>query len=174
MKIENFIQNEIFVVVSLISASIWNKKLFLIIIFTNIILILYFCPPGYHFNVDQPKVRVVPLSGLMRVNSTPINILKTVRQVIGDQELNIVTGERGGRSLIFNDYHYNMRNTHGNSAYWFCRNSYKDGGCSARLRTSSQPNGLYTLYLNGIIHNHLPWKTCCSEWFGQEELIHNL
>lgn len=95
-----------------------------------------------------------------------------------DQQLMMVVAKHGKKEshmLVFEGHRFGMNNNNGNIKYWNCcrqagkrRRSDKNHRrgdknhrgrgerCRARVRTSIQPNGLYSIIVSQPKHSHLP------------------
>lgn len=78
---------------------------------------------------------------------------------LDDQELELVTGQRGKKLLMLNGYTLstNLVVDKGQTTYWCCRHRTSNRSpCHARARTQQKENGLYTLIISQPNHNHQP------------------
>ncbi|CRK91940.1 CLUMA_CG005558, isoform A, partial [Clunio marinus] len=84
---------------------------------------------------------------------------KTLRsiktEILEDQKLNLVRGQRGRPLLSHNGFLYAQNNKTQDSIYWCCRTKTRgEKPCRARITTTQKPNGLFRINITQPIHNH--------------------
>lgn len=76
-------------------------------------------------------------------------------EVMEDQELDLVRGQRGKPLLSYNGFLYAQNNKTQDSIYWCCRTKTKgEKACKARITTTQKANGLHRINITQPIHNH--------------------
>lgn len=78
---------------------------------------------------------------------------------LDDQQLELVSGQRGKKLLLLNGYTFstNLTVDKGQTTYWCCRHRTSDKTpCRARARTQQKENGLFTVIISQPNHNHPP------------------
>lgn len=77
--------------------------------------------------------------------------------VLDDQTLELVVGQRGKHLLVIDGYTFAKNNVSERTVYWCCRirtNNRK--ACRARVTTMRKDNGLYKVTITQPFHNHAP------------------
>lgn len=76
-------------------------------------------------------------------------------EVMEDQRLQLVRGQRGKSLLSYKGFLYAQNNKTQDSTYWCCRTKTKGAKpCKARITTTRKVNGLYRINVTQPIHNH--------------------
>lgn len=76
-------------------------------------------------------------------------------EVLEDQKLELVKGQRGKSLLSHNGFLYAQNNKTQDSIYWCCRTKTRgEKACKARITTTRKASGLYRINITQPIHNH--------------------